>query len=134
MPGTFERLENHRSALVDVDSYQSALDCCSFFGPRHIHCSVMLVDEYVLPSARAESEAIDGWWPVGLRGQFFISGQRTAECGSTSARLGCWQQEISCPNGTSLPPERAWQSDFRPAKGFTGYLPQRKDVIGTIGG
>lgn len=78
IPDTFKGLENNRFAFVhvDVDLYQSALDCCSFFWPRLVPGGVMLFDEYGFPSARGEKEAVDEWFagqqdqPISL-----ISGQ-----------------------------------------------------------
>lgn len=63
IPETFKGLEDKRFAFVhvDVDLYQPALDCCSFFYPRLVPGGVLLFDEYGFPSARGEKQAVDEW-------------------------------------------------------------------------
>lgn len=63
IPQTFKNLEDKRFAFVhvDVDLYQSALDCCAFFYPRLVRGGVMLFDEYGFPSTRGEKDAVDEW-------------------------------------------------------------------------
>lgn len=80
IPETFKGLEDSRFALVhiDVDLYQSARDCCSFFYPRMVRGGVMLFDEYGFPATRGEKDAVDEYFarlpekPISL-----ISGQCT---------------------------------------------------------
>jgi O-methyltransferase len=61
MPETFNGLEEKRYAFahIDVDIYQSNLDCCEYFYPRMVHGGVMLFDEYAFAAARGEKEAVD---------------------------------------------------------------------------
>lgn len=61
IPDTFVGLEESRYAFVhiDVDLYQSALDCCHFFYPRVVPGGIVLFDEYALPAARGEKDAVD---------------------------------------------------------------------------
>lgn len=61
MPDTFVGLEESRYAFVhiDVDLYQSALDCCRFFYPRVVPGGIVLFDEYAFPAARGEKDAVD---------------------------------------------------------------------------
>jgi O-methyltransferase len=61
IPQTFAGLENKRYAFahLDVDLYQSALDCCRYFYPRMVPGGVMLFDEYGYPAARGEKVAVD---------------------------------------------------------------------------
>src|SRR5262245_10402180 len=55
------RLENNRYSFVhvDVDLYQSTLDCCEYFYTRLVPGGIMLFDEYGFPSARGEKDAVD---------------------------------------------------------------------------
>lgn len=61
IPETFAGLENRRYSFahLDVDLYQSALDCCGYFYPRMVPGAVMLFDEYGFPAARGEKDAVD---------------------------------------------------------------------------
>ena len=61
IPDTFSGLENNHYAFVhlDVDLYQSTLDCCRHFYPRLVPGGVLLFDEYGFPAARGEKEAVD---------------------------------------------------------------------------
>lgn len=61
IPETFVGLEDNRFALVhiDVDLYQSALDCCAYFYPRVVSGGVLIFDEYAFPAARGEKDAVD---------------------------------------------------------------------------
>ena len=61
IPNTFSGLENNRYAFVhlDVDLYQSNLDCCKYFYPRLVPGGVLLFDEYGFPAARGEKDAVD---------------------------------------------------------------------------
>ena len=61
IPGTFQGLENNRYAFVhlDVDLYQSTLDCCAYFYPRMVAGGVLLFDEYAFAAARGEKDAVD---------------------------------------------------------------------------
>jgi len=61
IPQTFVGLENCRYAFahVDVDLYQSALDCCLYFYRRLVPGGVLLFDEYGFPAARGEKDAVD---------------------------------------------------------------------------
>ncbi len=61
MPQTFSGLENLVFAMVhvDIDFYQSALDCCHFFYPRLLKGGVMIFDDYGFPACRGEKDAVD---------------------------------------------------------------------------
>ena len=61
IPNTFSGLENNCYAFVhlDVDLYQSTLDCCKYFYPRLVPAGVLLFDEYGFPAARGEKDAVD---------------------------------------------------------------------------
>ncbi len=61
IPETFAGLENRSYAFahIDVDLYQSALDCCAYFYPRLVQGGVLLFDEYGFPAARGEKDAVD---------------------------------------------------------------------------
>ena len=61
IPETFSGLETEHYAFahLDVDLYQSALDCCSYFYPRLVPGGVLLFDEYGFAGARGEKDAVD---------------------------------------------------------------------------
>ena len=61
IPETFNGLENRRYAFVhiDVDIYQSNLDCCKYFYPHMVPGGVMLFDEYAFAAAAGEKQAVD---------------------------------------------------------------------------
>jgi O-methyltransferase len=61
IPETFVGLEDMHYAFVhiDVDLYQSALDCCQYFYDRLAPGGVMVFDEYCFPAARGEKDAVD---------------------------------------------------------------------------
>jgi O-methyltransferase len=61
IPETFRGLESERYAFahMDVDLYQSALDCCNYFYPRLVPGGVLLFDEYGFAAARGEKDAVD---------------------------------------------------------------------------
>ena len=61
IPNTFKGLENRRYAFVhiDVDIYQSTLDCCKYFYPRMVPGGMMLFDEYAFAAAAGEKQAVD---------------------------------------------------------------------------
>ena len=65
IPQTFSGLETRSYAFahLDVDLYQSALDCCTYFYPRLVPGGVILFDEYAFAAARGEKDAVD---------QFFV--------------------------------------------------------------
>jgi hypothetical protein len=74
IPKTFQGLEHHQYAFVhvDVDFYQSALDCCAYFYPRLTPGGILLFDEYGWPSTHGEKLAVDEYFadkperPIGL--------------------------------------------------------------------
>jgi len=46
-PTTFEKTEDRFSFVhIDVDLYQSAMDCCSYFYPKMISGGIILFDDY----------------------------------------------------------------------------------------
>ncbi len=61
IPETFVGLEDNLFALVhiDVDLYQTVLDCCVYFYPRLVSGVVLIFDEYAFPAARGEKDAVD---------------------------------------------------------------------------
>ena len=61
IPETFTGLEDRTYAFahIDVDLYQSALDCCRYFYPRMVPSGALLFDEYGFAPARGEREAVD---------------------------------------------------------------------------
>jgi O-methyltransferase len=61
IPDTFRGLENNRYAFahLDVDLYQSTLDCCKYFYPRLVPGGILLFDEYAFAPARGEKDAVD---------------------------------------------------------------------------
>ena len=61
IPETFRGLEENHYAFVhlDVDLYQSTLDCCRYFYPRLSAGGVLLFDEYAFAPARGEKDAVD---------------------------------------------------------------------------
>jgi O-methyltransferase len=61
IPETFQGLDNTSYALVhvDVDLYQSTLDCCSYFYPRLVTGGMIVFDEYGFAAAEGEKDAVD---------------------------------------------------------------------------
>jgi O-methyltransferase len=61
IPDTFQGLDDRRYAFahIDVDMYQSALDCCRYFYPRLVPGGVLIFDDYGFPAARGEKDAVD---------------------------------------------------------------------------
>lgn len=61
IPETFSGLEDCRYAFahLDVDLYQSTLDCCRYFYPRLVAGGVLLFDEYAFAPSRGEKDAVD---------------------------------------------------------------------------
>ena len=64
MPDTFVGLEDKQYAFVhiDVDFYQSTLDCCGYFYTRLTPGGILLFDEYGWPSAHGEKVAADEYF------------------------------------------------------------------------
>ena len=61
IPDSFAGLEQRSYAFahLDIDLYQSALDCCEYFYPRLVAGGALLFDEYGFASARGERDAVD---------------------------------------------------------------------------
>jgi O-methyltransferase len=61
IPDTFAGLELARLAFahVDVDLYQSALDCIEFVYPRLVPGGILVFDDYGFPSCTRAREATD---------------------------------------------------------------------------
>ncbi|MHC1768916.1 MAG: TylF/MycF/NovP-related O-methyltransferase [Verrucomicrobiia bacterium] len=61
IPKSFSGLENRRFAFahIDVDLYQSILDCCNFIYPRLSPGGFMVFDDYGLPSCPGARRAVD---------------------------------------------------------------------------
>jgi O-methyltransferase len=64
IPDTFKRLENVRFAFahIDVDIYQSVLDCCGFIYPRVVPGGILVFDDYGLPSCPGARVAVDAFF------------------------------------------------------------------------
>lgn len=61
IPDTFAGLEDAKIAFahVDVDLYQSVIDCCSFIWPRLAQGGFMVFDDYGFPSCPGARKAVD---------------------------------------------------------------------------
>jgi O-methyltransferase len=61
IPETFHGLDDNSYALVhlDLDLYQSTLDCCNYFYPRLVTGGVLVFDEYGFAAAEGEKDAVD---------------------------------------------------------------------------
>lgn len=61
IPATFSGMENARIAFahIDVDIYQSVLDCCSFVMPRLVAGGFVIFDDYGFPSCPGARKAVD---------------------------------------------------------------------------
>lgn len=61
IPGTFDGFEAERIAFahIDVDIYQSILDCCHFVYPRLVPGGVMIFDDYGFPTCPGARAAVD---------------------------------------------------------------------------
>lgn len=61
IPSTFEGLTEQPWAFVhvDVDLFQSSLDCCEYFYPRLVSGGVMVFDDYGFAMTRGEKDAVD---------------------------------------------------------------------------
>jgi O-methyltransferase len=61
IPATFNGLEGNRYAFahLDVDLYQSTLDCCQYFYSRLVPGGILLFDEYAFAPSRGEKDAVD---------------------------------------------------------------------------
>jgi len=64
IPDTFKGLESSQIALahVDVDIYQSVLDCCRFIFPRLTYGGFMVFDDYGFPSCPGARAAVDEYF------------------------------------------------------------------------
>jgi len=64
IPDTFGGLEGSSIAFahVDVDIYQSVLDCCEFIFPRLMQGGFMVFDDYGFPSCPGARAAVDGFF------------------------------------------------------------------------
>ncbi|HTB80505.1 MAG TPA: TylF/MycF/NovP-related O-methyltransferase [Opitutaceae bacterium] len=61
MPGTFQNtgISQLAYAHVDVDLYQSVLDCIEFVHPRLVAGGIMVFDDYGFPATSRAREAVD---------------------------------------------------------------------------
>jgi O-methyltransferase len=61
IPQTFAGLEGERIAFahVDVDIYQSIMDCCGFIYPRLVPGGIMVFDDYGFPTCPGARAAVD---------------------------------------------------------------------------
>lgn len=65
MPDTFKDLSSHSISFahIDVDIYQSVLDCCNFIYPRLQNGGFMIFDDYGFPSCPGARRAVDEFFP-----------------------------------------------------------------------
>lgn len=61
LPATFEGcgIDTVSFAHVDVDIYQSVLDCCIYLYPKMVRGGVLLFDDYGFPSCPGARKAVD---------------------------------------------------------------------------
>ena len=61
IPDTFAGLDHIRIAFahVDVDIFQSVMDCCTFIYPRLIDGAFMIFDDYGFPTCPGARQAVD---------------------------------------------------------------------------
>ena len=61
IPDTFSGVKDKSFSFVhvDVDIYQSALDCCEFFYQRMVKGGVIVFDDYGFPECKGERKAVD---------------------------------------------------------------------------
>jgi O-methyltransferase len=66
MPDTFRGLESTRIAFahIDVDIYQSVLDCCEFCYPRMARGGFMVFDDYGFPTCPGARKAVDQFFQL----------------------------------------------------------------------
>lgn len=64
VPDTFVGLDQIRIAFahVDVDIYQSVIDCCSFIYPRLVEGAFMVFDDYGFPTCPGARQAVDSFF------------------------------------------------------------------------
>jgi len=64
IPDTFKGLETARFAFahIDVDIYQSVLDCCGFIYSRVVPGGILVFDDYGLPSCPGARAAVDAFF------------------------------------------------------------------------
>lgn len=89
IPTTFAGHENARIAFVhvDVDIYQSVIDCCQFIMPRLVPGGFLVFDDYGFPSCPGARKAVDEFFekrpetPLILpTGQAVVFSMNGAEC------------------------------------------------------
>ena len=64
IPDTFQGYESTRIgfAHVDVDIYQSVMDCCRFIYPRLVDGGIMVFDDYGFPTCPGARQAVDEYF------------------------------------------------------------------------
>lgn len=64
IPDSFKGMENSRFAFahIDVDIFQSILDCCEFIYPRMAFGGILVFDDYGLPSCPGARAAVDEYF------------------------------------------------------------------------
>jgi O-methyltransferase len=64
IPETFVGLQDERIAFahVDVDIYQSVMDCCSVIHPRLVPAGIMIFDDYGFPTCPGARAAVDAFF------------------------------------------------------------------------
>jgi len=64
IPDTFSGMEDSKISFahIDVDIYQSVLDCCSFIYPRLIPGGFIVFDDYGQPSCPGARQAVDAFF------------------------------------------------------------------------
>ena len=64
IPNTFKGLEDCKIgfAHIDVDIYQSVLDCCEFIVPRLVKGGIIIFDDYGFRTCRGAKKAVDEYF------------------------------------------------------------------------
>lgn len=78
IPDSLESAKNCKFSFVhiDVDHYQSTMDCCSFFFPRLVAPGAMVFDDYGTGATPGSKKAVDEYFSkAGVRPIYLPSGQ-----------------------------------------------------------
>jgi O-methyltransferase len=99
VPDTFQDMPNERIALahVDVDIYQSVLDCCEFIYPRLEAGGAIIFDDYGFPSCPGARKAVDEFFSDKMEAPIVLpTGQALA------IRMGINETNGSCVTRRTL--------------------------------
>jgi O-methyltransferase len=61
-PSALPEQNHYAFAHLDVDLYQSTVDCCAYFYPRIVPGGIILFDDYAFAAARGEKDAVDAFF------------------------------------------------------------------------